>query len=163
MTDAEFLHGVENWSNHRHLLLEALKLTDGDVVEMGMGHGSTPFLYQWCKDNGRTLYSYENSLDWFEKCEKFNPENSFHITDWDVVAEKHLTPSVLFIDHAPGHRRKFDLATFALRARIIVLHDSEPTGAGDYQVRQHIPLFKYWKDFKSEGAWASMASNFIAF
>lgn len=161
MTREQFLEGVENWSNHRYLLWEALEKTEGDVVEMGMGHGSTPFLYQYCKDAGRKLYSYENSFDWFEKCRDFNPENSFHITDWDVVAERHLTPSVLFIDHAPGGRRKIDLVNFALRARIVVLHDSEPTGAGDYQVRQHFSKYKWVKEYESSGAWASMLSNFI--
>lgn len=161
MTKDEFLQGVENWSNHRYLLWEALEKTEGDVVEMGMGHGSTPFLYQWCKDAGRTLYSYENNLEWYEKCKGFNPENSFLIHDWDIVAENHLTPAVLFIDSAPGERRQIDLKNFALRARIIVAHDTELAADHGYQMRQHIPLFKYWKDYQSSGAWASIASNFI--
>lgn len=163
MTDEQFLYGVENWSNHRILLLESLKLTEGDVVECGMGHGSTPFLYQWCKDAGRTLYSYENNLEWHDKCKQFNPENSFLIHDWNDVAEKHLTPSILFLDESPGEHRKIFLELFALRARIICIHDSEPAADHGYQMRQHIPKFAYWKDHTSSGAWASMASNFIAF
>jgi hypothetical protein len=128
-----------------------------------MGHGSTPFLYEYCKNFGRELFSYENNLEWFEKCQKFNPKNGTFISDWDIVGENHLTPSVLFIDHAPGERRKIDLERFALRARIIVIHDSEPAADHGYQMRQHKSLFKYWKDYESNGAWASMASNFIEF
>lgn len=161
MTREEFLKDVSNWSNHRYLLWEALQATSGYVVELGMGQGSTPFLHQYCKDSGRTLYSYENNVDWFEKCQPFNPDNSFHITDWDVVAELHLTPPVLFLDHAPGERRQIDLKNFALRAQVIVIHDSEPAADHGYQMRQHKPKFKFWKDFETSGAWASAASNFI--
>lgn len=161
MTDEQFLHGVENWSNHRFLLLEALKLTEGDVVEMGMGSGSTPFLAKYCEDAGRKLFSYENNLEWYEKCRGFNPKRSFHISDWDIVADNHLTPSILFIDSAPGERRQIDLKNFALRARIIVAHDTEPAADHGYKMRQHIPLFRFWRDYQGPGAWASMASNFI--
>lgn len=165
MTREDFLKGVTNFDNHRHLLWEALEMTEdiqGPVVEMGMGNGSTPFLASYCATRNRQFFSYENNLEWFEKCRDFHP-NTFHLTDWDIVAEKHLTPSVLFLDHAPGERRKIDLANFAMRARIIVIHDSEIAADHGYQMRQHIPLFKYWKDWKSDGAWASMASNFIEF
>jgi len=160
MLKEEFLKGITNFDNHRHLLWEALEKTTGDIVECGVGMGSTPFLAQYCKDAGRKLFSYENNLEWFEKCRHFHG-NVFHITDWNVVAEKHLTPSVLFLDEAPGEHRKIFLDLFKLRARIIVAHDTEPAADHGYQMRQHIPLFKYWKDFESEGAWASIASNFI--
>ena len=165
MTKEEFLAGVENWSNHRHLLWEALEKTEElhlPVIECGMGAGSTPFLYQYCKDAGRLFYSYENNLEWYDKCREFNPHSNL-ITDWNDVAGLHLTPSVLFLDEAPGEHRKLFLELFAKRARIIVAHDTEPAADHGYQMRQHIPLFKYWKDFESPGAWASMASNFIAF
>lgn len=165
MNRDEFLKGVTNFDNHRYFLYEALELTKeiaGPVVELGCGNGSTPFLAQYCKDAERELFSYENNLEWYDKCAHFH-DRVFHITDWDIVAEKHLTPSVLFIDSAPGERRQIDLKNFALRARIIVVHDSEPAADHGYQMRQHIPLFKYWKDHTSVGAWASMASNFIEF
>ena len=164
MTKEEFLKDMANWSNHRHLLWEALELTKDDpnpVIEMGMGNGSTPYLAQYCTDTGRQFISYENHLEWFNKCQQFNP-NSYHVTDWDVVSELHRTPSVLFVDHAPGERRHVDIKIFANRAKIIVIHDTEPSATG-YMVRPLIPMFKYWKDFESEGAWASMASNFIKF
>lgn len=163
MTREEFLQSVENWSNHRYLLWEALEKTnhlDSPVVECGMGFGSTPFLERYCDDAKRVLYSYENNLEWFEKCQKYN-SRSFHITDWNIVAEQHLTPSVLFLDEAPGEHRKEFLKLFAMRARIIVAHDTEIAADHGYQMRQHKGLFKYWKDYESVGAWASMASNFI--
>ena len=163
MNKEEFLKDVQNWDNHRHMLWEALELTNGDVVEMGMGQGSTPFLHQYCKDANRRLYSYDNNLEWYNKFTMF--ASDFHTLtytiDWDIVSKKH-TPSVVFIDHAPGERRYIDVELFANKADIVVIHDSEPAATG-YMMAKIWHLFKYRKDFKSEGAWATMVSNKIQF
>lgn len=160
MLKEDFLKGVTNFDNHRILLFPALEATQGDVIELGCGFGSTPFLAQYCKDADRNLYSYENNLDWFEKCRHFH-DNIFHVTDWDVVAEKHLTPSVILLDSAPGERRKIDLVNFALRARVIIVHDTEKAADHGYQMRQHFSKFKWTLDHETEGAWCSALSNFI--
>jgi len=161
MTKEEFLKDVTNYNNHRYLLWQALEATsEGEVVEMGCGFGSTPFLSKYCKDKNLKLASYENDLDWYGKCLDFH-NNITHLIDWGEVSEKHLTPAVLFIDHRPGERRKMDLERFAMRARIIVIHDSEPAADHGYQMRQHFGKFKYTADWKTDGAWASVLSNFI--
>ena len=46
MKKEDFLKDVANWDNHRFLLWPALEATTGEVIEMGMGQGSTPFLHQ---------------------------------------------------------------------------------------------------------------------
>lgn len=163
MTREQFLAGVANWSNHRYLLWDALKLTSGEVVEMGCGDGSTPFLRDFCKETGRMLYSYENNLEWWGKMSKFADDGHkvIHVQDWDVVSQAHVHPSVVLIDHAPGERRKVDLRLFAHKASIIVCHDSEPAADHGYQMREILDTFRYKRDHKSEGAWASIASNFL--
>jgi hypothetical protein len=163
MTKEAFIKGVANWDNHRRLLYPALQATTGEVVEMGCGDGSTAFLREYCRDAGRMLYSYENNYDWWRRMSDYNsPEHKvIHVTDWDVVALNHVHPSVVLLDHAPGERRKFDVEKFANKASVLVLHDSEPAADHGYQMRQHIKLFKYWIDLKTEGAWASAASNFV--
>lgn len=165
MTKEDFLKDVQNWDNHRHLLWEALELTKGEIVEMGMGQGSTPFLHQYAKDSGRDLYSYENNLEWYSKFTEYVSE--FHkltyTIDWDLVSRNHKSPSVLFIDHAPGERRKIDLEKFSNMAKIIVIHDTEPAADHGYQVRSVLKKFKYIKEYESPGAWASMVSNFVKF
>lgn len=164
MTKEEFLKDVQNWNNHAHLLWEALELTKGEVVEMGMGQGSTPLLHQYCKDTNRRLYSYDNNLDWYSKFTHFTSDHHTltYTIDWDIVSTKHR-PSVVFIDHAPGERRKIDIERFRDRADIIVCHDTEPAADHGYQMRAGLLKFKYIKEFKSEGAWASMVSNTIKF
>lgn len=162
MTKEEFLNDFQNWDNHRPLLWEALELTKGDIIEMGMGQGSTPYLSQYAKDSNRNLYSYDNNLEWYQKFTGLTSNNHTltYTIDWDLVSKKHPNPDVVFIDHAPGERRYIDVGLFADKAKIIVIHDTEPAATG-YMMNKIWHLFKYRKDFKSEGAWASMVSNYI--
>lgn len=162
MTKEEFLKDVANWDNHRHLLWPALEATKGEVVEMGMGQGSTPFLHEYCKDKKRMLYSYDNSREWMEKFVDLKSDNHFvqWVLDWDQVAITHKKPDVVLIDHAPGERRYIDVERFANSANVIVIHDSEPAATG-YMMDKIWHLFKYRKDFTSPGAWATAVSNFI--
>lgn len=154
------------------LLYKALEATKGEIIEMGTGHGSTPLLHEYCTKNKRVLHSYETEKDWISKFEgTANELHTFTLLDrlaWDVCSDMHPSPSVVFIDHAPGERRKEDILRFKDSAEIIVVHDTEPTGAGDYQVRQHFQKFKYcvevlsnWHDPREAGAWATALSNTI--
>ena len=154
------------------LLYKALEATKGEVIEMGTGHGSTPLLHEYCQKHKRLLHSYETEKSWIIKFEgTANELHTFTLLDrmaWDACSNMHLSPSVVFIDHAPGERRKEDILKFKDKADIIVIHDTEPTGAGDYQVRQHFPKFKYcvevlsnWHDPREAGAWATALSNTI--
>jgi len=54
-----------------------------------------------------------------------------------------------------------DIALFANKAQIIVAHDTEPNADHGYQMRDEIKKFKYWRDFETPGAWASIMSNTI--
>lgn len=155
------------------LLYKALEATKGEIIEMGTGHGSTPLLHEYVQRNkGRTLHSYETDKTWLDKfVGTANSNHTFTLLDrtaWDVCSSMHHSPSVVFIDHAPGERRKEDVLLFKDIAEIIVIHDTEPTGAGDYQVRQHFGKFKYcvevmsnWHDPREAGAWATALSNTI--
>lgn len=160
MTKEEFLKDVQNWDNHRYLLWDALEATEGDVIEMGMGQGSTPFLHQYCTDAKRKLYSYENNREWFEKFTNYESEyhSLRHVTYWDDVVRAHPTPSVVLIDHAPGERRWEDVRNFAYGAKTIVIHDSEPAAIG-YMLDKIWGMFKYRRNHESPGAWASIVSN----
>lgn len=163
MKREEFLQGVTNNDlNHRILLWEALELTKlngpsygEEVVEFGSGHGSTPFLRKYCSTPPRKFSSFDNNEQWARATGASLILNN----DWDSI--NILECGVLFIDHAPGERRQFDLVKYKDTAKIIVIHDSEPTGAGDYKVRQHFNKFKYCVEVKTDGAWVTMLSNFV--
>jgi len=162
MTKEEFIKDVANWDNHRHLLWPALEATTGEVIEMGMGQGSTPFLHEYCKDAGRKLFSYDGNLEWAMKFQEMITDGHrvLHVHNWDDVSMRHPSPDVVLIDHAPGERRYIDVQRFANTAKIIVIHDSEPAATG-YMMNKIWHLFKYRKDFVTGGAWATAVSNFV--
>lgn len=160
MTKDEFLKDVGNWSNHRYLLwptLEATKHLKLPVLELGCGDGSTPFLQQYCRDNGLRLMSYDSNREW---AKKFGAT----YTDWSMFgAISAIKYSVALIDEAPGEHRRESIKM--VNAEVIVIHDSEPAGwnASDYRVRPLFNRFKYIKDHQSmkPGAWATALSNTI--
>lgn len=160
MTKQDFLKDVGNWSNHRYLLwpaLEATKHLKLPVLELGCGDGSTPFLRQYCADNGLELFSYDYNKEY---ADKFSVP---HVSDWSKIAWR-KEYGVVLVDESPGEHRKESIRLL-MHAKVIVVHDSEPFGwnASDYRVRELFTKFKYVKDFTAPkpGAWATALSNFI--
>lgn len=161
MTKEEFVKFDNNWNSHRPLLWAALEstnglITNGLVMEFGCGMGSTPYLFSYCFDHKREFNSYENNLDWAAKMHDYPVVT---VQDWSEVELENI--GLLFIDHAPGERRKIDIARWANHAQVIVAHDTEPAADHGYQMRSELSKFKYMIDFKTDGAWASAVSNFI--
>lgn len=146
------------------LLYLALQTTKtGDVVEMGTGYGSTKLLHDYCKAKERNLYSYDEKEEWGSKFYDLRTERHDvqTITDWDSVVYSHKDSdvSVVFIDHAPGERRKEDIQNFKDIDGILVCHDTEPAADYGYQMRQYFSLFKYVVEVRTDGAWATALSN----
>jgi hypothetical protein len=173
MTKTEFLQNVNPWGNHRNLLwaaLEATKALHLPVIELGSGPSSTPYLRQYCKDNGLPFETYETDRVWSTAMK------SRLVLNWDSETFWVNHYGVCLLDCAPGEYRK--VALMKLKAEIIILHDSEPKGwnASDYQVRPLFKNFKYVideqpKDMKNEkghiinfakgSPWTSALSNTI--
>ncbi len=164
MTKEQFIGTTENWDNYKPFLWQALEATSGRVIEMGCGNGSTKQLHFYCIDSDRLLYSYENNFEWYKKFKNLASDKHFIEwidNDWDYV-QFHDNIGVLFIDNAPGERRKTDIALYANKAQILVIHDTEPESDHGYQMRSEINKLKYIKDDKVlNGAWTTMCSNFI--
>lgn len=160
MTKKEFLKDVQNWNNHLYCLWPALYHTSGNVVEFGMGEGSTNQLHNYCSHNNRNLESYDFNKEWADKYRHLESSTHkiFHAPDWDAVSLTEV--DVLLIDHSPGERRWEDVKKYANIAKIIVIHDSEPAATG-YMLSKIWHLFKYRKDHETIGAWATVVSNFI--
>jgi hypothetical protein len=154
MTKKEFLHDVTNNDLcHRIVLWEALQLTDGNVVEFGSGHGSTPYLRKYCENWKRDFQTYDEKKEWCDVT------GATMVKDWEDVNLKEV--DLLFIDHAPGERRKEDLVKYKDIAKIICIHDTEPAQDHGYQMRQYFKQFKYVVEIKTNGAEAAMVSNHI--
>lgn len=143
------------------LLHKALEETKGNVLEYGTGHGSTQLLHDYCKSKKRLLASFDEKNEWLSKFT--NLTSKYHILrladNWDNIVSAYPDADVIFIDHAPGERRKFDIYNYRNTKGIIVAHDTEPAADHGYQMRQHFKLFKYVVEVKTNGAWASAMSN----
>lgn len=161
-----FLADINDWSTHRPLLYLALEETHGSdrpVMEMGMGHGSTPYLHDYCAEAGRYLWSYESDVSWCEDFARYaSATHSIACVGkaegaWDKV-HNGTSWSVVLVDHAPGARRVDDLRRLASTCDIVVVHDTERSSTGA-SMREAWNLFKYAVDLQTKGAWASALSN----
>lgn len=161
MTKDEFLKDASAWGNHRTLLwhaLEATKKSSLPILELGSGPSSTPYLRQYCRDEGILFQTYETDKNWATTM------NSRWVANWDKEKFWDEKFSTVLLDCAPGEYRK--IALMKLNAEIIVLHDSEPVGwnASDYQVRPLFKNFKYYKDhipIEKGSPWTTALSNII--
>lgn len=145
------------------LLVRMFDKTEGDVLEMGMGHFSTPVLKWLCEMSGRTLYSYESKIDWYEKVAQ-EEAKPFHrvifCSDWaSADIERHW--GLAFIDHSPMRKRYVDIKRLASHADILVIHDTQPESDQVYNYSTVFPLFKYRLDFTKFTPWTSAVSNSI--
>lgn len=164
MTKEKFLEGMSGWNSHLPLLYKALESTEGEVIELGIGYGSTPQLHEYCHDAKRQLYSYDSNIEWYRKFEFLRkPGHSIEYTqNWLEPVERHrYTIGVMLSDESPGFMRKYNIAIFAQNVQIIVIHDTENKSDHGYLFSLIYPLFKYKRDYIFEGTAATAVSNFI--
>jgi len=178
MNKTKFWEGINDWNNHLVLLWYALEATQGDVVEMGCGMGSTRQMHEYCKDKGRNLFSFETEEKYIEMFADLQsagpPFHVFHriINNWHTAKDTCPNPSVILIDHAPGERRIVDVARFEDFNGIMVMHDTQPKPtAADYGYERIWHLWKYKIDLRvpvnidkrgrqHNRTWASAVSNY---
>ena len=164
MTKEKFTECLSGWNSHLPLLWQALESTDGEVVELGMGIGSTPQLHEYCHNAKRQLFSYDNNLEYYKKFEFLRkPGHAIEYTqDWLEPVERHrYMLGVLLSDEAPGHMRKYNIAIFAQNVHVIVVHDTEVKHDHGYLISLVRPLFKYSRDYVFDQVGATAFSNFI--
>lgn len=119
---------VRAWSSHLPVLLAAVASSDGPVLELGVGHFSTPELHALCGALGKELVSVEDSLEWFTPfAKKYSaPGHQFLNVDY---SRAHLDLAdqnwgVVFIDHSPGGANRANaFSAFRDIAQFIVVHD----------------------------------------
>jgi len=176
MEQSKFLQNVTDWNNHLPLLWLALEATQGDVIEMGCGDGSTRQLHEYCKDTNRKLYSFDTDREWlarFADCKSPQHEFKYIENNWQIVQDICPKPSVILIDHAPGERRIVDVKNYSDKIDgIIVMHDTQPPPtAADYGYERIWKYFKYIvhldagknpdPNVPDNRTWASAVSNTI--
>jgi len=139
-----------DYSSHRELLYLTLVNTDGDVLEVGCGYGSTRYLEAYCLLSGRKFTSYENDEGWAEKFKLYYGVQVVFKKGYPITSLPN-NESVVFVDSKPGEERKDLIKAFADTANVIVTHDTEPGADYVYHMSEILSTFKYRLDYQPEG------------
>ena len=137
-------------STHFPMLMKAIQLTNGPVLEIGSGLFSTPLLHWMCFKDKRSLTTIESYEHYLEFAKEFE-------TDWHKVQflppTEAPTPekySVVFVDHSPKKpRTRGSDALLFKDSDYIVLHDGGVDANPKYGYQEIYSQFKYvyhWND-----------------
>ncbi len=145
--------------SHLPILMKAIALTGGPILELGCGVYSTNPLHWACWESKRRLVTYENNPRFFDFLKKY--ETDYHevhcIDDWDAVDLSERW-SVAFIDHEPGPRRGIELGRLA-HAEYVIAHDTERKAEHKYGYRERFNLYKYRYKCKAAAPHTTIFSN----
>jgi len=138
--------------------------TTGDVLELGMGVFSTPYLHYQCILSKRRLVSYENFKEWMKFFTDYHYENKYHEINFvekyaDAKIEKPW--DVALIDQTPDSSRAEEIRRLKDFVKYIVIHDSNPS---NYKVTNYdkiYPLFKYKADWHGDNNRSTVLSNLV--
>ncbi len=148
------------YGSHLPALMKVINMTDGPVLELGMGMFSTPYLHFACYP-ARRLVSYENDIEVYNSLNNF--KSNYHeihfVRDWDKI-DLSKRWSVVLVDHNPVSRRKEEIKRIEKNEDYIVVHDTNPRLDGKYKYSEIYPLFIFRKDFNREKPYTAILSNF---
>ena len=159
--------------SHLPILIQIVNMTEGPILELGMGLFSTPYLHWVCYGTQRKLVSYESKKEFydlfvFNDPREVNNKYGFHDinlvenNNWDAIDFSTEHWSVVLVDHAPGKRRKEEVKILANLADYILVHDSDelPKHVAHYKFYEAYPLFKYRYDYDHVFPRTTVLSNF---
>lgn len=123
---------LQPFSSHQPILIHTLNtITEGDVLEYGMGWNSTPIMHTICGMQDRNLLSVETDKNWFSKFTRYESEKHtlIRLDEEELCKWEHpfftKKYSVAFIDGAPGWARHVVLDKLKDYADYFVVHDTE--------------------------------------
>jgi hypothetical protein len=100
------------------------------VLELGVGNGSSPLMYEFCKNNPNSIvYAFETDSDWYDKMFQMYgnlPNYVFNlIPDWNELSDYLETKSynLVFVDQSPWEARIQAIDLLKDKTKIFILHD----------------------------------------
>ena len=129
-------HGKSNknipYGSHQPVLIHLLNtITEGNVMEFGMGIHSTSIMHTICAKQGRKLLSIDNDMKWFSQNEKYRTENHemhFFNTNKLLNCEYdffNMDFAIIFVDAAPASLRQFFIEKMKGHTDYMIVHDTE--------------------------------------
>ena len=153
-----------NYATHLPCLIKALEKTNGDILEMGAGVFSTPYLHYASILSNRHLVTYENYKDWFDFFIKYGYECSNHELHYvekysDALIDKNW--DVVLIDQTPDSSRSEEAIRLKDKAKYIILHDANPSNDKVTHYSQVYPHFRYKTTWTGDKNSAVVVSNLV--
>ena len=150
------------YGSHLPALIRLVEITEGPILELGIGLYSTPYLHYACLPSKRELTSYENDEAWFKTFK--DCRTNFHevnlVEDWDSLMFDKFW-DIAFIDHGPDDRRKDEALKLRNNANYVILHDSDPENDDLYKFSEIYRYFKYRADYTECKPHTTVLSNFM--
>jgi predicted O-methyltransferase YrrM len=141
------------------VLATLVSMTQGPILELGVGFCSTPYLHWACYPTKRRLVSYENNPEYYDFAESW--KDDFHeihcIKDWAAIDISEPW-SIAFVDHSPGPRRPEEMKRLT-HADYVIAHDTENSNNHRYHFSTIFHLFKYRWKYNGAYPYTSIFSN----
>ncbi len=150
---------MDKHQTHQPLLVACMSLTQGPVLELGCGNGSTLLLHSICGTSGRKLVTLESNKTWLRGFTTLRRNwHEIKLTDkWLGLPEYKSKWGLILVDH--GIARERGRTIDELNADIIVAHDSHREYNCRYAAR--FEKYEYRYDYKKLKPWTTAISNKI--
>lgn len=136
-------------SNAIPLVISAL-MTQGDMLELGMGMFSTPILSKIAIEYKRKLISVDTEKNWVDKFIGYNSTELHKIylmSDYRELSQygRNSSWGIVLVDHFYATARSLDVISFANNSQIVLAHDAEKMydAMYRYDVNKVTSYFKY--------------------
>jgi len=120
------------WSSHQPVLIHMLNtITDGIVMELGVGDHSTCIMHTICGEQKRKLLSIENSALWFKKFVKYmTPDHEMFLFKTHRLLDRYYgffdwRFAIIFVDANPVNMRQPFIESMKGQADYMIVHDTE--------------------------------------
>lgn len=154
-----------NYGTHLPCLIKAVEKTNGDILELGTGIFSTPYLHYISILNNRKLVSVENYKEWADFLFKYNydkhPNHDILVVDNYSDAQIDKEWDIVLIDQTPDSSRTEEAIRLKDKAKYIILHDTNPSNDKVTHYSRIYPLFKYKSVWTGDSNSATVVSNLV--
>lgn len=149
------------YGSHLPVLMAVIEKTRGDILELGCGQFTTPYLHWVSVLQKRKLLTLDNDsqrLKYFANDYQSDNHKFIHVNNWDK-ADIEKRWDVALVDHGPASRRVIEIKRLANLAKYIVIHDSNGRFEKEYRYSRIYPLFRYQFDFTKSYPSTTVLSN----
>ena len=153
-----------NYATHLPALIKAVEKTTGDMLELGTGLFSTPYLHYVSILQNRKLVSYENFKSWYQVLIDYHYECPTHEINFvDKYADARIEKewSFVLIDQTPDSSRSEETMRLKDLAKYIIIHDANPSNDKVTHYSTIYPHFKYKSDWMGDHNRATVLSNLV--